>query len=133
MKNKTFIYLAILAICAFCFAACGRNNAEGSVPNGTNNSSGSVSDNKSNDTVNSNNGSADGGKGNTERNSAGTDDDISLDGAAGKAADAAKDMYNDVTDGIRDGINDMTDSSAAAGTNSIPGNTGTASGTVGAY
>ncbi|MBQ8759698.1 MAG: hypothetical protein IJZ20_08405, partial [Clostridia bacterium] len=103
MKNsRTVLFLIIFAVCIFCFASCGRNNAGGSTPNGTGTGAGSVSGNMSNDTVNSNRGNADGGT--ADRNRSG---DI-IDGAAGDIIDGAGRMAEDVTDGITNGINDMT-------------------------
>lgn len=118
-NNRTVLFLIIFAVCIFCFASCGRNNSTGSAPSGTGTGSGSVSDNMSNDTVNSNKGNADGGT--ADRSGSGE----IIDGAAEDIIDGAGRMAEDVTNGVRNGINNMTNKgSTSTHDNSVESNFG---------
>ena len=110
--NRTVLFLIIFAVCIFCFASCGRNDATGSAPRGTDSGAGSVSGNMSNDTINSNRGNADGGMADYDTNGG------IIDGAADDMMDGARNVADDVTDGIRNGIDNMTG-------NNYPGNNST--------
>lgn len=59
-KNKAVILTIIFAICIFFLISCGDGNSEGSVTNGTGQGAGEIQ-RQTNDTINSNKGSADGG------------------------------------------------------------------------
>ena len=90
-----FILSLILSAGLFCFASCGGNDASGST---------------SNDTINSNKGTADGG--NADENRSGG----IIDGAAEDILDGTEKIADDIGNGIQNGIDHMTDTTGTAKT-----------------